>query len=531
MLSHDYSLMQQASELDQQGRAGDAMSLLEKRLSSANAPRELCLLLAKIAARHNSPQREARALAHTLSTASQPREAPLLGRLGTLLLNLGDTLGAARAFSRATQLQPQEFAAWQGLAKAALARQDVATAEQVSVRLMAQFPEQVFSHLLAGHLAKARGDAGAAQHHYQRALKLETHCGEALYGLVDLDTPAADSPLAIRAKQLAHHAAAVANRINGAFAYARTLDHAGQYADAMHYFQRANNLALEDLALRGVRHDPGRLSARIESIRRLYPTSLATAASTESAPCPLFIVGLPRSGTTLVEGILGGHPQVQAGGELPFLQECERHFMHCRHQAGLNGPINPASETDARLLYAARLRYREALGSRAQATTGWIVDKLPANFQSLGFLRLLFPQAPVVHVVRDLRATAFSLYCSNFAGHEPYYHSLQGLLDYCSYYREVMHHWKSRIPGMVEVSYEKLVTSPEEVIPALLKAVGPGTTYPGCSAPHRNVGTVLTASHAQVRQPIHTGAIDHWRHYEPWLGPLSSLAKPPLSRD
>ncbi|MDZ7669338.1 MAG: sulfotransferase [Gammaproteobacteria bacterium] len=185
---------------------------------------------------------------------------------------------------------------------------------------------------------------------------------------------------------------------------------------------------------------------------------------------PIFVIGLPRSGTTLIEQILASHPRVEAGGELTAAMQCEQEFRQQRHAAGRTGRVEASDATDRALLETARERYLEALFER-NLDAPFIVDKLPANFRIAGFLRLLFAAAPIMHSRRQGAATCFSLYNANFAGHEPYYHDLEHLAHYYGQYRRLMQHWHEVVePPLHTVHYEALVTDPARQIPALLHA-------------------------------------------------------------
>ncbi|HZW59418.1 MAG TPA: sulfotransferase, partial [Woeseiaceae bacterium] len=174
----------------------------------------------------------------------------------------------------------------------------------------------------------------------------------------------------------------------------------------------------------------------------------------------------------------------------------------------------------------ARERYVEALFARGLSGP-CVVDKLPANFEIAGFLRLLFPNAPIVHAVRDLRATGFSLFNANFGAHEPWKYDLDDLAHYLREYRRLMSHWRAVLPGpFIEVAYEELVADPGQRIPALLTAVGL-ECEPACLEFHRQSRPIMTASHAQVQRPAYTDAIGHWRHYADWLGAVAQLPARP----
>lgn len=447
------------------------------------------------------------------------------GRLATQHARRGDWLNATRAFERVIELSPGDRRGWEGLARARFALQDLEATRRLTTDMQARFPDSAFPYLLAGHLHKAHGETDAAIRSYHEAIQREPGNGEALFGLIELQIPAQDDPLTRQAMNVAadSHAAA-ADRINAGFAAGRILDRTGQYEEAFNQFRQANDLAREDLSRQDIVYHPGQREQEIDHRIARYP---ASSFKTRLPPLPIdltpvFVVGMPRSGTTLIEQILASHPDVEAAGELTTAHECENRFLAARQEAGRSGPVDPADPEDASLLEDAREQYIDALFERG-LDGPVIVDKMPANFELAGFLHLLFPDAPILHSVRDPRATGFSLYSANFGGHDPYYHNLDHLAHYHRQYQRVMKHWKSVMPAaMTDVIYEQLVTNPEEQIPALLNAAGL-PPHEDCLAFHRTRRPVLTASHAQVRQPVYRSAIDHWQHYKPWLGPLLTL--------
>ncbi|PLW81373.1 hypothetical protein CWI75_16200 [Kineobactrum sediminis] len=462
----------------------------------------------------------------TTPEGTRRAEAQRWGRRGSLQAQRGDWPAAAEAFERARALAPDELAAYRGLAHARFALQDLDSIRRLADELGRRFPAAAFTHLLRGHLHKAFGETVAARAAYHSALKREPTLGEALFGIVDLAIPAPDDTLAAQATEIASRDdLPAADRINAGFAVARIMDKAGDHQQAFRFLQQANTLAHDELAGQGIRYQPEQMEKRVAGHLQTYNAD-SFATPLDPLPIdllPVFIIGLPRSGTTLLEQILAGHPDVEAGGELTTAHQCEARFRAQREQAGRRGPVDASNPVDRRLLEDAREHYVDALFERGLEGPR-VVDKMPANFEIAGFLRLMFPDAPIIHSVRDLRATAFSLYSANFAGHEPYYHTLEDLAHYCSLYQRLMRHWQAVLPGpFINVAYEELVSDPDRQIPALLESTGL-TPHPGCLDFHRHQRPVLTASHSQVRQPMHTGAIARWRHYRQWLGPLNTLA-------
>lgn len=446
-------------------------------------------------------------------------------RLATLRTRMGDADGAIAAWQSAAKSAPRTFDYHCSLARARFAAQDIDDARTAAEDLLQQFPEEAFSHVFAGHVHKALGHRSDAASHYRRAIELDARSGEALYNLVESAEDEPDEWLRRRTTDLAECASLpVADQINALFAAARIEDRAGHYRQAFEYLRAANELARSDLARSDIRYDPAAIERTVARTIATYPGGNSNAALSELPVdlVPLFVIGPPRSGTTLIEQILSAHSAIQGGGELLAARFSELEFRRARAAAGREGAVDLSDPVDTCLLENARERYVDALFERG-LTGPLVVDKLPANFEIAGFLRLIFPNAPIVHVVRDLRAIGFSLYNANFGAHEPWKHDLDDLAHYLQQYRRLMSHWHAALPApLIEVVYEELVSEPERQIPALLAAIGLACE-PGCLEFYRYERSILTASHAQVRCPAYTKAIDYWRNFAEWLGAVGEL--------
>ncbi|MDZ7669337.1 MAG: tetratricopeptide repeat protein [Gammaproteobacteria bacterium] len=195
----------------------------------------------------------------------------------------GDFAGAAGDFRRALAAAPDDQAAWQGLARAALALQDLREASRAVETMITRFPDSAVGHLLAGHVDKARGNTAGAMQSYRRALACDGGAGEALFGLADLEPTAADPELAHQARQVADDSSApVPDRVNAAFALARIFDAARDFAAAMDYLTTANELARTDLARQGIVYDPAEVAAQISATMAAYTRRRASTAAAGS---------------------------------------------------------------------------------------------------------------------------------------------------------------------------------------------------------------------------------------------------------
>ena len=234
-------------------------------------------------------------------------------------------------------------------------------------------------------------------------------------------------------------------------------------------------------------------------------------------PTPIFIVGMPRTGTTLLERILGRHPEVENAGELDDLPLQLRWSANRFSKSYLDAAVfRAAGSQDPRLLGQ---RYLDHAGWRAKGKP-WFTDKMPLNFLHVGFIATALPQARILHLVRNPMDTCFSNLKELFTEVYPYSYGLDDLASHYGRYRRLMAHWHAQFPGRVlDVPYESLVTDSEASVRTVLSHCG--LDWHGeCVAPEGSAGAVSTASSVQVREPIHRRAIDGWRRYERQLEPL-----------
>ena len=359
-------------------------------------------------------------------------------------------------------------------------------------------------------LLHANGRSDEAAECYRRALAAAPglSCDYAFMGCLGARAAEERGRLA---DKLAHTAEAdILSRIDLNFALAKAADAAGEYDAAFQHLHQGNRLK------RGTfRYDPADDLAMYESIRRFFAREELTAPGdpmTSSGASPIFIVGMPRSGTTLAEQILGAHPAVIAAGELPFIDILAREFME-RHRSCRDGVL-------AGDIAAMAARYLVSLREHAQGRA-YVTDKMPLNFRYLGFIRLLFPRAPIIHCRRDPMDTCFSCYQQLFEGNNlPFCYDLQELNGFHRLYRDYMRHWRQVLDTPpLEFHYESLVDDAEGEIRRLLAHCGL-TFDPSCLSFHTSRRTVLTASRSQVRRPLYKNAVGKWRSYERHLGDL-----------
>lgn len=298
------------------------------------------------------------------------------------------------------------------------------------------------------------------------------------------------------------------------FALGKMLDDIGEYERAMQHFVSANALEHERM-----RFDAAAVRSFVERSRATFTPAFVEEKRSLGNPSdmPVFIVGMLRSGSTLVEQILASHPGVYAAGELEYFRNVSRDLPG-RLGGGQDYP-DCLSALDAETLETVTNGYlewiRERMGDARRFT-----DKNPLNFEHLGFIMLAFPNARVIHCRRDPLDVCLSIYFQHFSERHDFAYSFADIAEYHRQYEQLMAHWQSVFPGRIhDVGYEDLVANLEAVSRDMIEYLGLEWDEK-CLEFHRTVRPVGTASHWQVRQPLYTRSVGHWRHYEPYLEEL-----------
>ena len=280
-------------------------------------------------------------------------------------------------------------------------------------------------------------------------------------------------------------------------------DDLGDYAEAAPHFEAANRIDHVSRKL-----DCVALARRIDRLIAASPPGFLERRSDFALPdeTPILIVGMPRSGTTLVEQILSSHPAVAGGGELTYWGDVGRLLLDDDERAEV-----------ARRLAAEYLALLRSISPDAPRVT----DKLPFNYERLGLIRQVLPRAFVVHCRRHPVDTCWSIFTTYFGSRLA---DRGDLVFFYRQYERIMAHWQTVLPAerYFEIDYEALVADPEPLTRRLVAFCGL-EWHEACLVPHHNRRPVTTASLWQVRQPIYRGSLARWRRYEPWLGELREL--------
>jgi tetratricopeptide (TPR) repeat protein len=389
--------------------------------------------------------------------------------------------------------------------------------------LAAERPESEELQLSIAHTHKALGRQSEAIAAYRAAAAIRPNYGDAYWSLANLKTYRfLDEEITrMRAAEAAASTPPV-DRYHLCFALGKALEDRAEYADSFRYYARGNALKKAEIDF------------RVEPIER--NTRLQTAVCTRElfasrqgwgspAKDPIFIVGLPRSGSTLLEQILASHSAVEGTMELADIPRLVQRLQG-RNQNSLS-PEYPGvlAKLTAEQLRRFGEKYLEDTRAYRKGRT-FFIDKMPNNFRHIGLIHLMLPNARIIDARRDPMACCFSNFKQLFANGQEFTYGIEDIARYYRTYVELMDHWDRVLPGKVlRVQHEDVVADLEGSVRRVLEYCGLDFE-PACLEFYKNERSVRTASSEQVRRPIYTEGLDQWRHFEPWLEPLKQALGP-----
>ena len=382
-------------------------------------------------------------------------------------------------------------------------------------RAIQRLPGQALFHFNLGVGYRNHGELARARSCFHQAITLDPGHGEAWGAYTETGRYTESGPDLDKVLRQIPRARDAANRQHLHFAAAKILDDVGDYDRAFQHFREANALARRPW-------DAGAYRALCRATRALFTADFFDARrdwGLEEA-APIFIVGMPRSGSSLLEQMLASHAQVAGVGEIPdipsIVEAVSGRLAPGRYPADI-GRLPRGDFAGFAAAYARRLQ--TLTGSAALRA----VDKNLRNFLYVGLIRVMFPRARIIHCRRHPLDTALSCFFQNFAGGQEFSFKLENIVQYHQGYRELLAHWQAFLPGSIyEIGYELLVANPETSLRGLLEYCD----LPWDSACLEHATTrrsVATASSWQVRQPLYQRSLARWRNYEKHLGPLREL--------
>jgi predicted Zn-dependent protease len=372
-------------------------------------------------------------------------------------------------------------------------------------------------HLSIGHALKTQGRTAEAIEAYRAAARARPAFGEAYWSLANLKTYRfTDAELARMRAEEASPRIALEDRYHLCFALGKALEDRGEYAESFACYERGNALKKTEC-----RYRPG-ITERNVRLQKAVCTAQFFAARSgygSESRAPILIVGLPRSGSTLIEQILASHSEVEGTMELADIPRLVQGLEGRESEQGeprYPGVLAQLSAADCARLgeqyLADTLAYRKGRPR--------FIDKMPNNFRHLGLIHLILPNAKVIDARREPMACCFSNFKQLFASGQQFTYSLEDIARYYRSYVELMDHWERVLPGSIlRVQHEEVVADLEASVRRILGFCCL-PFEPACVEFHRTERQVHSASSEQVRRPIYKEGLEQWRHFEPWLGPL-----------
>ena len=489
-----------------------------------------------------------------LSVRADPKNADFLNNLGTVLRDLGRASAAADHFRRAVGLRPDMLAARDNLGSVLKLDGRFEAAEDVFRGTIGRNPFHVRARLGLADTLQEAGRLDEALAVFEEALAIRPKDAELLYGygvgLMEKGRLAeaaqmfrgalAAQPAMARAWQMlaqvkrqeqedAELAAmeALHGRVPDASQERMQLSFGlGKAHDDLKHYERAFDYFAEGNAIRrkGIVYDPEKTRREFAAMKAVFTREFfeSRKPSAIDDDTPIFVVGMPRSGTTLIEQIIASHPKVFGAGELTILKTAVGKGFPLDMKGGF--PAGIADMPDKAFADAGH-DYLDMLHARYPRFRH-VTDKMPGNFLLIGFLHMMLPKAKIVHCAREAAATCLSIFKSHFRGDGHLYgYDLAELADFHNLYADMMAHWHAVLPGVVhDVRYEDFVADQEGQSRALIEYLGLPWND-AVLAFHENQRQVRTASAAQVRQPMYKGSVDLWKRYGDRLKPLTERLK------
>jgi len=386
------------------------------------------------------------------------------------------------------------------------------------IRRRHEYPEL---HVSFAHALKTRGRRAEAERSYREAIRLRPSFGDAYWSLANLKTYRfSDAEIDAMRAQLGVRRTSLRERYHLCFALGKGLEDRGEYAESFRFYDKGNTLKKEECTFR-----PQALERTLERQAELCTEEFFAKRRGYGCedPSPIFIVGLPRAGSTLLEQILASHSQVEGTMELADVPRLVSALDLRTSGTRYPGVLALLSADDIRSFgeaYVRDTKYYRAAGKP------FFIDKMPNNFRHVSLIHLMLPNARIIDARREPMACCFSNYKQLFASGQQFTYRLDDIARYYRMYVRVMEHWDRVLPGRVlRVQHEDIIGDLETSVRRILDHLGL-EFEPACVDFHRTERRVHTASSEQVRRPITREGVDQWRNYEPWLGDLRAALGP-----
>ncbi|MEA3141033.1 MAG: hypothetical protein QOK23_3202 [Gammaproteobacteria bacterium] len=417
--------------------------------------------------------------------------------------------------------------AYNNLKAAILARiGELQDAIEIYAGILAEHPAQPKIWLSYGHALKTSGRENDSVAAYNKSIELLPSLGEAYWSLANLKTAQfTNEDVEAMRLQLPRPDLTVDDRLHLHFAMGKALEDKGEYAASFEHYAQGNQLRRAQLP-----YQPDEMSTHVRRVKSLYTAQFFADRKDYGAAAqdPIFIVGLPRSGSTLLEQILSSHSQVEGTMELPDITGIARSLFDRGKKSQAPGYSAVLATLDADQCRELGERYIAQTRIQRKTEAPFFIDKMPNNFAHIDLIQLALPRAKIIDARRHPLGCCFSGFKQHFARGQGFSYSLEDIGRYYRDYVELMAFFDAVLPGRIHrIIYESMIEDTESEVRRLLDYCGLPFEA-GCLRFYENERAVRTASSQQVRKPIFREGVDHWRHYEPWLDPLKKSLGPVL---
>jgi len=462
-----------------------------------------------------------------LRRASQiaPDYVEVLMLLGSVFLDRSKFTEASRTFEKATVLQPENDAAWAGLGQSYARGDRIEQAETALARAIELNPNIPLVQMSYGHILKTLGNQEEALKAYRESIRLKPSFGEVYWSMANLKIfKFEDAEVVAMEKQLEDGTLADSPEAHFRFALGKAYEDRKNYDKAWHYYDTANKIQRHL-----VKHDPAETETQHARIIDVFSKEFLDEQAGHGFDVrdPIFIIGLPRSGSTLIEQILASHSMVEGTAELPFLGKLASSIGRYRP----DDVRFPLAVRDLRkqdwLAYGKQ--YIEASREHRFTDAPIFTDKLPNNFPLVGLIHLILPNAKIINARRHPIDCCLGNYKQLWGKGQHFTYDIFELAEYYKEYHKIMTHWHTVLPGKVlDVHYEETVTDLESQVRQILEYCGLPFEEQ-CLRFYETERAIRTASSEQVRQPIYKEALGRWRCYEKnletWIEELSPIVE------
>ena len=523
-LSPERGMMALAAEHHQAGRLEQAEKLCRQVLQKNPGHVDALRMLGLIAAAAGDLEDAEHLLRQALENA--PDHVSAMFELGRVLKELDQHEQAIEVYREIVKLQPDNPKAHFRLAgvlgPAALTELSAAAYQ----RCLDLAPQHAGAWLGLGHMLKTLGRQDEGIQAYQRCLELEPDFGEAYYSLANLKTYRFDDAQIQEMKErVASESVKEVSEVNFLFALAKAYEDRGDFDQAWHYYEQGN-----DKQRILVSYDPVQTETVNNDLIAFFNAEFFKEHLNSGNPdrSPIFVLGIPRSGSTLIEQIIASHSQVEGTSELPYIGRISKSLNRNRAD-GMRYP-QVLSELEPRHFHRLGQDYLQMAAMHRVEGTPRFIDKMPNNFPSVGLIHTILPNAKIIDARRHPMDACLGNLKQLYAKGQTFSYDQNDIGEYYLQYQRMMDHWDKVLPGKVlHVQYEDTVADLESQVLRILEYL----ELPwedGCLNFYDTERAVRTASSEQVRQPIYTSGVGFWRNYEPYLEELQEVLEPILDR-